>query len=123
MVTRVRFAPSPTGYLHIGGLRTALYDYLLAKKDSGAFVLRIEDSGPYIQSERLSIYSKYSQQLLDSGHAYHCFCTQEDLTTMRAAQTAAHQLPRYDRRCLKLSPDEVKQKLAANLPHVIRLKV
>jgi glutamyl-tRNA synthetase len=165
MVTRVRFAPSPTGYLHIGGLRTALYDYLLAKKDGGAFVLRIEDTdrerhvadatqkllqtlmacglqpdegvvlskdgdvtqvgdcGPYIQSERLSIYSKYSQQLLDNGHAYHCFCTQEDLSTMRAAQTAAHQLPRYDRRCLKLTPDDVKQKLSANVPHVIRLKV
>lgn len=165
MNPRVRFAPSPTGYLHIGGLRTALYNYLLAKKSGGTFVLRIEDtdrerlvpdaiekllrtlkecrlqpdegvrlsddgkvtqvgdSGPYIQSERLEIYGKHAHQLLDSGHAYRCFCTQDELATMRAAQAAAKQLPKYDRRCLKLTAVEVKAKLDAKVPHVIRLKV
>ncbi len=165
MSIRVRFAPSPTGYLHIGGLRTALYNYLLAKKSGGTFVLRIEDtdrerlvpdatekllrtlkecglqpdegvrlsedgkvtqvgdSGPYIQSERLEVYSRHAQQLLDGGHAYRCFCTQDELATMRAAQAAAHQLPKYDRRCLRLTPDEVKAKLDTNVPHVVRLKV
>ncbi len=165
MSIRVRFAPSPTGYLHIGGLRTALYNYLLAKKSGGTFVLRIEDtdrerlvpdatekllrtlkecglqpdegvrlsddgkvtqvgdSGPYSQSERLEIYGKHAQQLLDGGHAYRCFCTQDDLATMRAAQAAAKQLPKYDRRCLRLTPGEIKAKVDANVPHVIRLKV
>lgn len=161
---RVRFAPSPTGYLHIGGLRTALYNYLYAKKTGGTFIVRIEDTdkerfvegatesllktlqmvslpadegvylkndqveergkhGPYIQSQRLDIYKKYAQQLINSGHAYYCFCTTEELDQMRTAQQAAKQLPKYDRRCLKLNPEEVKQKLADNIPYVIRLKI
>jgi glutamyl-tRNA synthetase len=81
------------------------------------------DKGPYIQSERLTIYQSYAQQLIDGGHAYHCFCTQDDLTKMRAAQAAAHQLPKYDRRCLKLSADEVKARIDAGTPHVVRMKV
>ena len=106
---RVRFAPSPTGFLHIGGLRTALYDYLFARHSGGTFILRIEDTdrnrlvegavenliasldrlgieidegpgiggdfGPYVQSERLELYHREAQRLLDSGHAYRCFCT------------------------------------------------
>lgn len=161
---RVRFAPSPTGNLHIGGLRTALYNYLFAKKNNGKFIIRIEDTdrerfvenatehllevlkimdlppdegvylengqvkqkgefGPYIQSERLEIYKNYAQQLVDSGHAYYCFCSAEDLVTMREAQTAAKQIPKYDRRCLKLSKEQIKEKLDAGVPHVIRLKV
>lgn len=161
---RVRFAPSPTGHLHIGGLRTALYNYLYAKKTGGTFILRIEDTdkkrfvqgateslletlhevglspdegvylnndqveqrgehGPYIQSQRLDIYKQYAQQLIDSGHAYYCFCTTEELDQMRTAQQAAKQLPKYDRRCLRLSDEEVKQKLAGSVPYVIRLKV
>jgi glutamyl-tRNA synthetase len=175
MTVRTRFAPSPTGYLHIGGLRTALYSYLYAKQQGGTFVLRIEDTdqtryvegaveklikvmdgigltadegpvisdkpagiykdpryslltekgdkGPYIQSERHELYTKYARELLDKGHAYHCFCTPEDLDQMRAEQTAAKLAPMYDRRCLKLTPDEVAAKLASGVSHVIRLKI
>jgi glutamyl-tRNA synthetase len=175
MTVRTRFAPSPTGYLHIGGLRTALYSYLFAKQQGGTFVLRIEDTdqtryvegaveklikvmdgiglaadegpvisdkpsntykdprystltekgdkGPYIQSERHELYTKYAQELLEKGHAYHCFCTPEDLDKMRAEQTAAKLAPMYDRRCLKLTPEEVSAKLASGISHVIRLKM
>ncbi len=175
MTVRTRFAPSPTGYLHIGGLRTALYSYLYAKQQGGTFVLRIEDTdqtryvegaveklirvmeqigmtadegpvvsdkpsniykdprystltekgdkGPYIQSERHELYTKYAQELLEKGHAYHCFCTPEDLDKMRAEQTAAKLAPMYDRRCLKLTPEEVSAKLQSGVSHVIRLKM
>jgi glutamyl-tRNA synthetase len=81
------------------------------------------DKGPYIQSERLTIYQSYAQQLIEGGHAYHCFCTTGDLTRMRAAQSAAHQLPKYDRRCLKLSKEEVDGRLKSGTPYVIRLCV
>ena len=114
---RVRFAPSPTGPLHIGGVRTALYNYLFAKKHGGTFIIRIEDTdqtrfvpgaqeyimdalawcgimptegpgiggdhGPYVQSERKSMYRAYADQLVDNGHAYIAFDSAEDLTTMR----------------------------------------
>jgi glutamyl-tRNA synthetase len=172
---RTRFAPSPTGYLHIGGLRTALYSYLFARKQQGTYVLRIEDTdqtryvegavealikvlqqidmeadegpvisptptttykdprynhltekgdkGPYIQSERTEIYQKHAQELIEKGHAYYCFCTPEDLEKMRAEQTAAKLAPMYDRRCLKLKPEESAAKLASGTPHVIRLKI
>lgn len=153
-MTRTRFAPSPTGYLHIGGLRTALYAYLLAKKDKGQFILRIEDTdqerlvsgatqnfidtlhwagidfdegpeiggdkGPYVQSERLDLYKKYAQDLLDSGHAYRCFCTKEVCDQMREEQMAAKKAPMYDRRCRYLSEEEIQAKLDAKTPHVIR---
>ena len=121
MSVKVRFAPSPTGFVHIGSLRTALYNYLFAKRMGGEYLLRVEDTdqtrlvegaienmlqamnwagvnhtegvmldengnivqkgenGPYIQSERLDIYKKYIQQLLDSGKAYYCFCTKESI--------------------------------------------
>lgn len=162
---RVRFAPSPTGYLHVGGLRTALYNYLYARKHGGTFVLRIEDTdrtrfvegateqlvgtlsglglgsdegvfhdedghmkergdkGPYIQSERLDIYRRHADELLDSGKAYPCFCTTERLDAMRAEQAAAKRMPKYDRLCLGLSAKEVSTKLAEGVPHVIRMKV
>jgi glutamyl-tRNA synthetase len=146
---RVRFAPSPTGYLHVGGLRTALYNYLFAKKHGGTFILRIEDTdrtrlvpgameslidvlrkmglahddGPYIQSERLDLYRKYAEELLVAGKAYRCFCPAERLEEMRAEQTAAKMMPKYDRRCLALSLEEVSAKLAAGESHVIRMKV
>ena len=81
------------------------------------------DKGPYIQSERLTTYQSYAQQLIDGGHAYHCFCTTEDLTRMRAAQSATHQLPKYDKRCLKLSSDEIADRLKSGTPYVIRLRV
>ncbi|MBF0280292.1 MAG: glutamate--tRNA ligase [SAR324 cluster bacterium] len=156
-MVRLRFAPSPTGYLHVGGLRTALFSYLFAKQQGGAFIFRLEDTdqqrlvegsednllemmhwaglqmdegpgiggefGPYRQSERLPIYHQYSQQLLDAGHAYHCFCTPEILEEMRNAQKAKGEAPRYDGRCRHLAADEVQQKLSGKAGHVIRMKI
>ncbi len=129
MSVRVRFAPSPTGELHIGGLRTALFNFLLARKHGGTFILRIEDTdrkrfdqhsadhiqqalrwagldwdeGPIFQSQRIEIYQKYTQELVDRGAAYPCFCTPERLEQMRKAQEAQKLPPRYDRRCRALS--------------------
>lgn len=155
---RVRFAPSPTGYLHVGGLRTALYNYLLAKKSNGTFVLRIEDTdrnryvkgavenllsilrwagldfdegpevggnyGPYMQSQRLDIYKKYSDELVLKGKAYYCFCTPERLKSLREEQEK-QKLPqsKYDKHCLQLSNEEVEKNIAAGIPKVIRLNV
>jgi len=155
---RVRFAPSPTGYLHVGGLRTALYNYLFAKKNNGTFVLRIEDTdrnryvegavenlinalkwagldfnegpdaggnyGPYMQSQRLDIYKKYSEELVSKGKAYYCFCTPERLQTLREEQEK-QKLPqaKYDKHCLHLSKEEVGKNLAAGIPKVVRLNV
>jgi len=161
---RTRFAPSPTGFLHVGGLRTALYAYLCAKQSKGKFVVRIEDTdqersvpgaiedilrtlhwagihpdegvmlkdgvvvqegakGPYIQSERLEIYKKYANELLEKGAAYPCFCTPERLEQMRNEQQAHKEAPMYDRLCCALSAEEVKQKIDAGEPHVLRLKI
>lgn len=155
--TRVRFAPSPTGYLHIGGLRTALYDYLYARNTGGKCILRIEDTdqsrevegaaaslietlhslgidfdesplkhgdyAPYTQSERLDLYHEHAKILLDSGHAYHCFCSSETLQEMREEQQAKGEFVKYDRRCLSLSKEDVQKKLAEGNPHVIRLRM
>ena len=154
---RTRFAPSPTGYLHIGGLRTALYAYLIAKQNGGQFVLRLEDTdverhvagaaeaiyrglkwaginydegpdiggpfAPYVQSQRLDIYKKYAQELIDKDLAYHCFCDEKTLENMRAEQTAKKQAPKYDRRCLSLFKDTVEVRLQQNQPHIIRMKI
>jgi glutamyl-tRNA synthetase len=129
MTVRTRFAPSPTGYLHIGGARTALFCYLYARRHGGQFVLRIEDTdrersteasvqvildgmawlgltpdeGPHYQTERFDRYGEVIQQLLDQGDAYHCYCTREELDQMREAQRAAKQKPRYDGRCRERS--------------------
>lgn len=147
---RTRFAPSPTGYLHIGGLRTALYSYLYAKKMNGKFILRIEDTdqgryvpgaveiiyrtlretgimydegpdvggdyGPYIQSQRKNEYLKYAKQLVESGHAYYCFCTEERLLSLPDVNGAR----RYDKHCLHLSKQEVEERLARGNKYVIR---
>jgi len=125
MTVRTRFAPSPTGYLHIGGVRTALFAYLYAKKHAGVFVLRVEDTdlerstkesvdvilegmswlglnadeGPFFQSDNFPQYKKVVQELLDSGHAYHCYCSKERLEELREQQRAAKQNPRYDGLC------------------------
>lgn len=146
---RVRFAPSPTGFLHIGGLRTALYNYLFAKHEGGKFILRIEDTdreriveggveniintlkrcgleydeGPYIQSERLSIYKKYVEELLEKSAAYYCFCTPEELAREREEQKASGLPTKYSGKCAGLIKDEVERRLAAKMPHVVRLKV
>ena len=156
---RVRYAPSPTGFLHIGNARTALFDYLFAKHHNGTFVLRIEDTdvernveggeesqlfylnwlgiepdesaqkpnpkyGPYRQTERLDIYKKYVDILLEKGYAYKCFCTSEEIEEdynrqIEAGVTAT----RYNRKCLNLTKEEIKQKEEAGIPYSIRLRV
>ncbi len=145
---RTRFAPSPTGYLHIGGVRTALFSYLFAKKYNGKFILRIEDTDKartvpdsiddikanlkwlglkwdklYIQSERLEIYKKYALELTKKSEAYYCFCSSERLEKLRAEQTAQKFPPMYDGCCRVLSEKEIKEKLAKKENFVIRLKV
>lgn len=125
MSVRTRFAPSPTGYLHIGGARTALFCWLFARHHGGQFILRIEDTdrerstaeavqaildgmawlglnpdeGPYYQTQRFDRYREVAQQLLAAGRAYHCYCTKEELEQMRAEQLARRGKPRYDGRC------------------------
>lgn len=157
MEVRVRYAPSPTGFQHIGGVRTALFNYLFAKANNGKFILRIEDTdrtrygaeyeknlydtldwlgldwdeggskggkyGPYIQSQRSELYREYAQKLVDMGQAYYCFCDAERLERIRKIQTMNNMPPGYDRACRNLTEAEIKEKLAAGVPHVIRLKV
>jgi len=154
---RVRFAPSPTGYLHVGGLRTALYNYLFARKHHGACILRIEDTdrsryvegatenlietlkwcglqfdegpeqggnyGPYIQSQRLDIYRKHAEVLLQKRKAYRCFCTPERLEAMRKNQERMKISSKYDRQCLTLTDEEVSSNLAKGLPFVVRMRI
>jgi len=137
---RVRFAPSPTGLMHIGGYRTALFDWLYARKTGGSFILRIEDTdtlrtaegavefliegmqwlgmdidegpvvggpyGPYYQTSRKALYQQYASQLIESGHAYRCYCTPERLDAMRKEQQAQKLPPRYDHRCRYLTAEE-----------------
>ncbi len=125
MTVRTRFAPSPTGDLHIGGVRTALFSWLQARKQGGAFILRIEDTdrerstqasvdvilesmawlgldadeAPYFQSRRMDRYHEIIERLLDEDKAYHCYCTKDELDERREAQLARGEKPRYDRRC------------------------
>ncbi len=146
---RTRIAPSPTGQLHIGVLRTALYNYAFARQNQGQFILRIEDTdqkrfvpgatenliqalkdyglvydeGPFYQTQRLDIYQKYIKILLDQGLAYYCFCTQDRLAQAKELQRQLKQIPKYDRHCLSLTKAEIDTKLAAHTPFVIRLKV
>ncbi|MFH1822655.1 MAG: glutamate--tRNA ligase [Patescibacteria group bacterium] len=154
---RTRFAPSPTGYLHIGSLRTVLFNYLISKSLGGKIVLRIEDTdakrevegaveklveilnwlgikfnegpgiggqyGPYTQSERITIYKKYVEQLLEKKQAYYCFCTSERLTKMRDEQQKLKQPPRYDKACRKLSQEEIEKRLKLGKKYVIRQKM
>ena len=122
MTVRTRFAPSPTGYLHIGGARTALFSWLYARKNAGTFILRIEDTdrerstqasvdailegmawlelnydeGPFYQTQRFDRYAEVIQQLLDSGYAYRCYCSKDELEQMRERQMARKEKPRYD---------------------------
>lgn len=162
-LVRVRFAPSPTGSLHIGGLRTALFNYLFAKGEmerkglEGQFILRIEDTdqsrlvksavqeivdmlawvgikcdegphvggpfGPYTQSERLDIYKRYAKVLLDKGLAYKCFTTAHELKEMREAQERDKQPVGYDRRHRDLTPEQIADFEARDMPYVVRFKM
>jgi glutamyl-tRNA synthetase len=146
---RLRFPPSPTGYLHIGGARTAILNWLYARKHNGKLILRIEDTdtersseasiqgiidglnwlgidwdeGPYFQTDFTADHQAAAQKLLDSGKAYKCFCTKEDLESKREAALAAKEEVRYDGTCSKLTPDEIVRKEAAGIPSVVRFKV
>lgn len=161
---KTRFAPSPTGFLHVGGLRTALYSYCFAKKNKGKFVLRVEDTdqkrlvegaaenllktlyttglapdegvildadkveqkgdnGPYFQSQRLEIYKKYADQLLEKGYAYRCFCTEERLQELRETQLKNKLAPGYDGCCRKINHQEAAKRASAGEKHVIRMKM
>lgn len=154
---RTRFAPSPTGYLHIGGLRTALYGFLWARHNNGTFILRIEDTdrarlvdgaiediieslswagikwdegpdiggpyGPYLQSERLQIYRKYAEELIEKGKAYRCFCTPHRLEQVRKLQREKGERIGYDGYCRGLSEEEIKRKMDNGEAYVIRLKL
>lgn len=174
---RVRYAPSPTGLQHVGGLRTALYNYLLAKKFGGQFILRIDDTdqkrfvagavenimtflkdfglhydegpifladkdelpgtlstrypgvyekgkyGPYIQSERLSLYEEAVKKLIDTGHAYYCFCTEERLTELRERQERTKQPPRYDGLCRAMTLEAAREDCQNGKPCVVRFRV
>ncbi|MFA5134613.1 MAG: glutamate--tRNA ligase [Patescibacteria group bacterium] len=146
---RVRFAPSPTGMLHIGGLRTALFNWLWARKNGGQFILRIEDTdrertvkgaveniiealewyglsideGPIFQSERKALYTQYVDRLLGQGSAYRCFCTAERLAEVRKIHEVNNKATKYDGLCRSLSEEEVQKKVNAGEPYVVRLKV
>lgn len=139
MTVRTRFAPSPTGYLHVGGARTALFSWLYARKHGGTFILRIEDTdlerstqesvnailegmtwlgmeydeGPFFQTHRFDRYNEVIDNLIESGHAYRCDCSRERLETLREAQMVNKIKPRYDRHCYgkDIDPDR---------PHVVR---
>jgi glutamyl-tRNA synthetase len=146
---RVRFAPSPTGFLHVGGARTAIYNDLLRQSLGGAFVLRIEDTdkersdeamtrqiqsalawigvawdeGPFLQSARLPRHHERAEELLAAGKAYRCFCTVEEIAAQRTAAEKAGAAFRYPRTCLRLSADEVAARLAAGAPFAVRFQM
>ena len=155
--TRTRFAPSPTGFMHIGNLRTAIFEYLVAKKNNGSFILRIEDTdqerkvegaidfiysvldlcgfdinegpnnpgeyGPYIQSERLDLYKKYAEELVEKGSAYYCFCTEDRLNKLREVATL-NKIPfKYDGHCCSLTKEECKEKIKSGESYVIRQRM
>ena len=146
---RVRFAPSPTGYLHLGGARTALYNWLWARKKNGVFILRIEDTdlerstqdsvqgildglswlgldwdeGPFYQSKNIPKHVEAAHELLARGHAFRCFCTREELEEQRKAAEAKHVAFMYDGRCRELTPERAQEKADQGIPYVIRFLV
>ncbi|MCX8111009.1 MAG: glutamate--tRNA ligase [Syntrophorhabdaceae bacterium] len=145
-MVKVRFAPSPTGNLHVGNARTAILNYLFARKEKGIFCLRIEDTdiersrreyessiiddlkwldihwdeGPIRQTERLEIYKEYADRLIEKGLAYHCFCTKDELEQMRRAYLSRRLPPRYNGRCRELKSDTIKEYLKEGRESVIR---
>ncbi|PON75207.1 Glutamate-tRNA ligase, bacterial/mitochondrial [Parasponia andersonii] len=154
---RVRFAPSPTGNLHVGGARTALFNYLFARAKGGKFVLRIEDTdlerstkeseeavlrdlswlgldwdegpvvggdyGPYRQSERNSLYKQYAEKLLETGHVYRCFCSNEELEKMKEIAKLKNLPPVYTGKWASATDDEVQEELAKGIPYTYRFRV
>jgi glutamyl-tRNA synthetase len=149
MSVRVRFAPSPTGYLHVGGARTALFNWLYARQRGGQFLLRIEDTDKarstdestraifeglrwlglnwdeevVYQGANLSRHQADARRMLEAGVAYRCFCTPEELEQRRKLAAASKDAFKYDRRCDRLAPAEVQQRVAAGMPFVIRFRV
>ncbi|KAF9467001.1 glutamyl-tRNA synthetase [Collybia nuda] len=151
----LRFAPSPTGPLHLGGLRMALYNHLYAKKTGGKWIMRVEDTdatrfvpgavdgirkaldwagleydygpgrdgphAPYYQSERLDLYKSYANKLLDSGHAYRCFCSADKLTATRERLARTGSNSTYDKTCLHLTDEEVARRVRAGEKSIVRL--
>src|SRR5262245_9305508 len=146
---RLRFAPSPTGYLHVGGARTALINWLFAKKYGGQFLLRVEDTDKarstdektraifeglawlgllwdeavVFQGANLQRHQADAQRLLDAGKAYRCFCTTEELDEQRRAAEARGEAFKYDRRCLNLPPDDIAQRVERGVPFVVRFRM
>lgn len=146
---RVRFAPSPTGYLHVGGARTALFNWLFARHHGGTLVLRIEDTdlerstaemvdgivqglrwlgmdwdeGPFFQTQRMDLYREAAAKLVASGHAYHCFCTKEELEKRRAAATVEGRPPKYEGTCRKILPADAANRIAAGESAALRFAV
>ena len=154
---RTRFAPSPTGYMHVGNLRTAIFEYLLAKHNNGTFILRIEDTdqerkvegavdfiydtlklcnieidegpnnkgeyGPYFQSERLPLYKKYAEELVEKGEAYYCFCSEERLEELRKIANLNKVPFMYDGHCKNLTKEEIQEKINNGEKYVIRQKM
>ena len=149
MTVRVRFAPSPTGHLHVGGARTALFNWLFARKMAGTFIVRIEDTdrersdpamtegileamswmgldwdeGPFYQSERLERYRDLAQTLEEGGHAYRCFCSADALTAERNAASASGVGWRYPRTCLSLDRTQVRERLDRGEAAALRFRV
>jgi len=154
---RVRFAPSPTGFLHIGSARTALFNWLYARKNNGNFIIRIEDTditrhqedtinlmlnslkwlglnwdegpdtggrySPYRQSARVDIYKKYTKKLIQERKAYRCFCSPEELKDKREKALKDNKFYKYDRKCLKLSAEEIKKNIDLGKKYTVRLLV
>jgi len=156
-IVRVRFAPSPTGHIHVGNVRTALFNYLFAKNQKGVFVLRIEDTdldrssieneniiyedlkwlglnwdegpnkggdyAPYKQTERVDIYKRYIDELLEKGDAYYCFCSKEELDKEREKNLSEGKNPIYSGKCRNISLEEAKRRIAAGEKGAVRFKV
>lgn len=145
---RVRFAPSPTGYLHVGGARTALYNWLFARKNGGSFILRIEDTdqqrhneeaveailegmkwlgmdwdeGPHHQSDRLELYSEHCSRLVNEGKAYYCYCTPEELAAQRKEAEEKKLPPKYSGKCRDLTKEQVEGLEKEGKSRVVRLR-